>query len=217
MNKSIVSLLVCLTIVSNLFAQDPLRFHNEVNELIAADSAVVKKNLILFTGSSSIRFWKSLNADFPKYNVLNRGFGGSTTNDLLFFIDTLITPYQPRKVFIYEGDNDLGNGQEPDEVLSAAIKLTRKIKDKLPSTEVLFICPKPSIARWELKDKYELFNSKLKSWCATQKGVVFIDVWTPMLDSTGNVRKDIFIEDGLHMNAIGYEIWKNIIAPYLKK
>ena len=47
-----------------LHGQDPLRFEKEVNELVAGDSAVNKKKLILFTGSSSIRFWKSLKIRF---------------------------------------------------------------------------------------------------------------------------------------------------------
>ena len=36
---------------------------------------------ILFTGSSSIRMWKTLDADFSGAEVLNRGFGGSQWSD----------------------------------------------------------------------------------------------------------------------------------------
>jgi lysophospholipase L1-like esterase len=38
-----------------------------------------------------------------------------------------------------------------------------------------------------------------------------------MLDVNGQVFKDIFIEDNLHMNAKGYQIWQKIIAPTLAK
>jgi lysophospholipase L1-like esterase len=216
--KSVFGLLILFSL-SNLSveAQDPGRFRNEVRKLIAGDSSVQKKNLILFTGSSSVRLWKTLNADFPGYNILNRGFGGSTTTDLHHYIDTLITPYKPVKVFIYEGDNDIGEGKAPDDIIAATIKLVRSIKDKLPDTQILFISPKPSLARWHLKNQYELYNSKLKSWAATQKGVSFIDVWTPMLHANGLVRSDLFVADGLHMNEAGYEIWKQVIAPYLAK
>src|SRR3546814_9950409 len=31
---------------------------------------------VVFTGSSSVRMWTSLAADFPRHPVLNRGFGG---------------------------------------------------------------------------------------------------------------------------------------------
>ena len=56
-----------------LVAQNPLRFEKEVNNLVAGDSLVNNKNVIIFTGSSSIRFWADLKKDFPKHNVLNRG------------------------------------------------------------------------------------------------------------------------------------------------
>ena len=37
-----------------------------------------------------------------------------------------------------------------------------------------------------------------------------------MLDNQGNVFKDVFIEDGLHMNKKGYDIWGNVIGEILK-
>jgi lysophospholipase L1-like esterase len=46
--------------------------------------------------------------------------------------------------------------------------------------------------------------------------VYFVDLWKPMIGSDGVVFQDIFIEDGLHMNAKGYAIWKKEIGKYLK-
>jgi lysophospholipase L1-like esterase len=43
----------------------------------------------------------------------------------------------------------------------------------------------------------------------------YADVWKPML-SRRKVKEDIFIEDGLHMNAKGYEIWYEALKPYVK-
>jgi lysophospholipase L1-like esterase len=212
--KSFITFLLLIPVL--LQAQDPLRFKGEVDALTAVDSIVNKKNLILFTGSSSVRLWTTLKEDFPNHNILNRGFGGSEMSDMVYYADKLIFPYKPDKVFIYEGDNDLGVGEEPDAIMGETIKLARSIKDHLPNTEIFFISPKPSLLRWHLKAKYELYMGKLKSWCVTQKGITFIDVWTPMLDSTGAVKKDLFLDDGLHMNRKGYEIWVNIIGPYLK-
>ena len=201
----------------SLSAQEPIRFQDEVNKLIAGDSAVSKKNIILFIGSSTIRFWKDLNTTFPDRNILNRGFGGSEMSDLIKYVDKLVVPYHPKKIFIYEGDNDIGYGKNPDDVLKQANQLLLLIREKLPKrTQVFFISPKPSIARWQLKDKYEYYNRELEKWTKQQKKVIFIDVWKPMLDTDGNVMKDLFIGDGLHMNSKGYEIWAKVIGPYIK-
>jgi len=200
-----------------VLAQDPTRFEKEVTTLIASDTAVSKKNLILFTGSSSIRFWGNIKAYYPEYNVVNRGFGGSLMSDLIYYFDKLVTPYNAKKIFIYEGDNDLGAGKTPEQIIADAdsvLKLIRsKVSKKVP---VYFITPKPSIARWHLKDQYIAYNQKLKEWAGRQKKVTYVDVWTPLLDSTGQPQKDIFIEDGLHLNKKGYEIWSAAIKPYVQ-
>ena len=209
--------LTAILISASIWAQDPLRFEKEINAMIAGDDAINKKDVILFTGSSSIKFWKSLQQDFPNYNVLNRGFGGSEMGDLVYYVDKLIVPYKPKKVFIYEGDNDINNGKTEDEILKNSERILSRIREKLgKKTEVIFISPKPSLSRWQLKGKYESYNKKLKTWTSQNKNVTFIDVWTPMLAPDGTVMNDLFVEDGLHMNAKGYAIWARVVAPYLK-
>ena len=125
--------------------------------------------------------------------------------------------YNPKQIFIYEGDNDISAGKCPDEILKEADELLSLIRKKLSwKVEVVLISPKPSLVRWQLKDKYLDYNRKLKEWSKQQKNVTFIDVWTPMLDAEGNVMKDLFIEDGLHMNRNGYDIWARVIGEYIK-
>jgi lysophospholipase L1-like esterase len=187
-----------------------------VTKLTAGDSALNKKKLILFTGSSSIRMWKDLKIDFPKHNVLNRGFGGSEMSDLLYYAQPLIVNYKPLKIFIYEGDNDINSGKSAEEILKSAEDLLVVIRKNLPkNVRVVFISPKPSIARSHLNDKYKDYNQKLKVWCSQHRYVQFADVWTPMLDSSGKVLPELFIEDGLHMNRKGYDIWKQVLEKFL--
>jgi lysophospholipase L1-like esterase len=213
-----VVVVLLLLFVGPLKAQEISRFQAEVDKLISGDSAINKKNIILFTGSSSIRVWNDLKTDFPKYNVLNRGFGGSQMTDMVIHAEDLILRYHPKQIFIYEGDNDIGAGKNTEEILAQADKLLLLIRKKLPKKiQVLFISPKPSLIRWQLKDKYLDYNHKLEQWTRQQMNVTFIDVWTPMLDAEGNVMKDLFIEDGLHMNRKGYEIWAKVIGSYINK
>ena len=65
------------------------------------------RETIVFTGSSSIRFWEDLQERFPENQVLNAGFGGSQASDLLYHLNDLVLRYKPKKVFVYEGDNDI--------------------------------------------------------------------------------------------------------------
>ncbi|TXH28775.1 MAG: G-D-S-L family lipolytic protein [Cyclobacteriaceae bacterium] len=217
--KKIVFLLACFVSTLSLTAQEKHAYENEVRDLIRQDSLIkTRKDLILFTGSSSIRMWTDLEKDFPGKNVLNRAFGGSTMRDLLYFADEVIVPYNPKTIFIYEGDNDLGFANATSkQIIASADSLLTIIRTKLPATvKVYFISPKPSIARWHLKEQYVQFNNDLQTWVRKKKNVYFIDVWSKMLNPDGTIRKDLFIEDGLHMNRKGYDIWRDTLRKYVK-
>jgi len=199
------------------FCQNPARFQSEIDQfkVDATDYSSIK-NLVVFTGSSTIRMWTDLQKDFPDLAVLNRGFGGSHMSDLLYYADTVILKYRPAILFIYEGDNDIGSGKKPDEILKDAGKLVRLIRQKLPST-ICFISAKPSIARWNLKETYLDFNKLLKEFTRHQPYIYYLDVWDKMIGIDGNPMSDIFLDDGLHMNRKGYDIWKEIVGDFLIK
>ena len=197
-------------------AQDPNRFSQEVDQYIEEEFARDENRpLILFTGSSSIRFWKDLEDTYPGKQIVNRGFGGSQMSDLLHFAEELILSYRPEQIFIYEGDNDVSFGKSAKVIMRDAKKLVRKIRKSLPEAEIVFISAKPSIARWSLQKQYIKVNDKLEKYASRKPGIRYADVWTKMLDQNGQVLQDIFIQDNLHMNAKGYTIWRAAIEPFL--
>ncbi|MGB5653941.1 MAG: hypothetical protein WBM56_08910, partial [Robiginitalea sp.] len=114
-------LLSCLFFsgIAEVWSQDPLRFHEEIQTLKEKTDSLWngEKGTVLFTGSSSIRMWEDLQERFPEQNILNTGFGGSQASDLLYYLEPLVLAYQPKKVFIYEGDNDLAEGKSVKQVL----------------------------------------------------------------------------------------------------
>lgn len=211
--------LIIFLITGTLFtnAQDPDRFKDQVEELVKKEyNFSTDKKLVVFTGSSSIRMWNDVQSYFPEYNVINNGFGGSHFSDLLFYYDDLILSRKPEILFIYEGDNDIASDKNPSEVMKQAKKLVAKIRKDLPETRILFISPKPSLAREKLKEKYLTFNNRLERYCNRKKQVEFVNVWTPMCDKSGNLLPDLFIDDGLHMNKKGYDIWGKVINEFFK-
>jgi lysophospholipase L1-like esterase len=209
---------VCFVIIIGLVAaaQDPTRFQKEIDAIKINDTAYKNKTVILFTGSSTIRMWKSLKMDFEDKPVVNHGFGGSEMSDLSYYANDLILSYQPSQIFIYEGDNDISAGKSTQQIIATADSLLEKIRQKMPQVPVYFISAKPSKARWHLQKEYMDFNSSLKSFVSKKKNVYFVDLWKPMIGANGIVLQDIFIEDGLHMNAKGYAIWKKEIGKHLK-
>jgi lysophospholipase L1-like esterase len=217
LSQKLLGLIVLGLLAINLNAQDPNRFNKEIENLVSKEySFEPGKQLLLFTGSSSVRMWDDVQSYFPEYNVINNGFGGSHFSDLIYFYNKLIPSYQPDILFIYEGDNDIATQKKPRLIVKEAKYLLSKIRRDLPHTRVVLISPKPSIARWELRKDYELLNKKLKHLAKKTDKTEFADVWSAMLDENGNVFQDVFLNDNLHMNKKGYDIWGKVIGEHLK-
>jgi lysophospholipase L1-like esterase len=171
---------------------------------------------IVFVGSSSIVGWETLQADFPDVPVVNRGFGGSQISDVVRYAERILVPHIPRVVVLYAGDNDLAAGKTPAQVFADFKSFVALIRRELPATKVVFIAIKPSIDRFGIIDKVRETNHLIQNYARTRDKIVYVDVFTPMLDASGNPRRELFLEDGLHMNARGYAIWRDLIAPVVR-
>src|ERR1041385_1910372 len=93
------------------------------------------KGAVLFVGSSSIRMWKDVAQDFPETKVINRGFGGSEIADSTYFVDRIVTPYQPRLIVFYAGDNDLAAGKTPQKVFEDYQAFVSRVREKMPNVK----------------------------------------------------------------------------------
>jgi hypothetical protein len=112
-----VALLMLLVPVNAAGLPSTNRFEPEVLKFEALDRRIPPPpRPILFVGSSSIRLWTNLPTAIREQPVLNRGFGGSRFKDLLRFFNRLVLPYGPSVLVVYEGDNDLADGQTPAEI-----------------------------------------------------------------------------------------------------
>jgi len=171
---------------------------------------------VLFIGSSSIRFWKTLATDFPGVRTLNRGFGGSEIDDATFFADRIVAPYHPRAIVMYAGDNDLQDGDSPAHVRDDFAAFVSKVRALDPGVPIAFIAIKPSVARKVLLPKIREANALVRKYAASQQGVAYLDVFTPMLGRDGQPQPQWFIADGLHMNRKGYVLWLDVVKPWLE-
>lgn len=213
MNRFLLTLLLTGIAILHSAAQDPARFQGEVDRLKSVNASQPDSGeLVLFSGSSSIRLWEDLKTDFTGVNLVNTGFGGSHMSDLLFYADPLIIRYGPAKIIIYEGDNDIEYGTSVDSIISQAGKLVALIHSKQPGARIWFLSAKPSLARWHLRGNYLTLNKTLKKFARRTRGVRYIDIWKVMLDAEGKPRQELFLEDGLHMNRKGYDIWREAVG-----
>mgnify|MGYP001162896097 CR=1 FL=1 len=205
-----------------LSAKEPVaadtKWEPEIQKFEAADRASPPpKGAVLFVGSSSFRLWATLAEDFSGIPVINRGFGGSEMEYLVRYADRIILPYGPRAVVVYAGDNDLAKGKAPERVLAEYRALVEKIRAAMPDVPIGFVAVKASIKRWPMADKIRSLNAAVAEYSAGQKGLFFVDVFTPMLGADGTPRKELFVKDGLRLSREGYALWASLIRPEIEK
>jgi lysophospholipase L1-like esterase len=197
------------------------RFDKEIAEFESWDQKNAwPRDAVLFVGSSSIRLWKTAEA-FPELPVINRGFGGSTIADANHYFDRVVSKYKPRAIVFYSGDNDIASGDSAQDVCDDFEEFVQLVQKQLPKTPIYFISIKPSIARQKMWPEMKIANSLVSKLASLNGQVHYVDVAAPMLgpepsEGESAPPKDLFLDDGLHLNSNGYKLWTDTLAPHLK-
>ena len=135
-------------------------------------------------------------------------------SDVIHFYDRVIKPYAPSRIFLYAGDNDIGEGKTVDQVFEDYRVLVGMVQSDFPGTELIFISIKPSKLRWNKWPIMVKANRMVKEYADEHPNLGYADLATPLLDDTGELR-DVFVDDGLHLNEYGYYLWQQALAPYV--
>ena len=169
---------------------------------------------VAFYGSSSIRLWDRLADDFPGVGLVNLGFGGSTLAACAHFFERLVVPWRPRALVVYAGDNDLGDGRSPEDVLGSFRDLASRAAAHLGPVPFAFLSIKPSPARWHLRDRIERANAMVRAEIEGREARHYVDLAPAMLGDDGRPRPELFAEDGLHLSPEGYRAWRDVLESH---
>jgi len=223
-NAGMRTLLVALGLLGGLVlsrgAEEIAPHHLQFEPAIAAFEArdatnPPPKNAVLFVGSSSIRLWTNAAAAFPEYTIINRGFGGSHMSDANAFFSRIVTPYQPRVIVLYEGDNDIASGKSPEQVFADFNEFAAMAKQEVPGARLVFISIKPSPSRLKHLERMGEANRLIREAIEKDGSWTFVDVVTPLLNGQGEPREELFRSDRLHLNDEGYALWEATLRPVL--
>ena len=161
----------------------------------------------LIVGDSMVAYYK------PTLNIHKQGIAGDTTEGVLNRID-VIHLYQPKKVFVHIGTNDLVFTNDSDEDI---VKRIQSIIDQLQAYNVYFILPLPVDPHYfQIKDQprtnERLYHLKTlileKITHAT-----LIDMYETFLCK--DVLCKDYHSDGLHLNKKGYDLYETLIKKHL--
>ena len=172
---------------------------------------------VLFTGSSSIRFWNSLEEDMRPLKVLNRGFGGAHIVHVNYHFEDVVSRYNPQAIVFFCGTNDITALKTPKETVEDFKIFQNKVRTNLPNVPIFVIGIKPTPAREYIEEEELEYNKLIADLAAKDELLSFIDIWDAMLSEEGERISELFVEDGLHINAKGYEIWTKLVRENLKQ
>lgn len=191
-------------------------WEDEVRAFEQADAArSTAAGAIVLVGSSSIRMWTTLASDLAPLVVVNRGFGGATMRDVLHYAQRIVTPCRPRGVVLAAGENDLEpwRGRSAGDVAGDTSWFAELMERSMPGLWLYVLNVKPSPARAETHDEGRRLNAMLDHLCRSRPRRRLVDVAGAMLDADGRVRRELFLDDGLHLSPQGYEAWTSVLRP----
>ncbi len=173
---------------------------------------------IVFVGSSSIRFWKTLEQDMAPIPVINRGFGGAKIKQVIYYAGQIVIPYQPRAVVLFAGTNDLGgfNTKTAQAVFEGYIEFVTMVHAALPQISIYYVAITPTPLRWKYWPIAYEANQCIKAYTETDNRLSFIDMTSEILGPDGRPKRELFIWDGLHPSTRGYMLWASTIKPILE-
>lgn len=193
------------------------RYDDDLNAIFARlQKTPLPKNPIAFYGSSSFRFWTTMSDDLQTLDAVNLGFGGGTNASGIHYVERLLFPLNPVKVFLYFGENDIAaDGLGADTTFAHFSMLLDRIREGLGDVPVYALSTKQSRTRWIYADSVDRYNHLVRARCAAETNTHFVDVGTPLLGEHGLPTGKYYIGDGIHLGAAGYRVWADILRPLL--
>jgi len=172
---------------------------------------------LLFVGSSSIRLWKDVGSDMNPYQAIVRGYGGAKLNDLAFYVRRITDPHQCGAIVIFVANDISGDAADktPVEILDLFKLTLNQIRKKHPDTPVFWIEITPTPLRWQYWDLTSKANQLIKDYCNKEVNLFFIPTSYRFVGENGQPDPKLFLQDNLHLNRSGYQVWSECIKQVL--
>lgn len=192
----------------------PERFAKEIATM--AEKPVAKGGIV-FTGSSSIRLWKTLKQDFPGLPVVNQGFGGSVANDLTVYFDTVVARHEPKILVTYTGSNDINAKLTVEEAFADYTRFLDQVHARFPATKIIITSVKIGEKRIAQIPQVLELNKRLQAWSEGKEWVRYVDCTSYLADEKGHPIRKYYVKDLLHLSPEGYAEWAKVLDPILRE
>jgi len=200
-----------------------LIFQINNKKCIAETKIPFEKTNYVFLGDSITSGYK-VNEYFSGQHVINSGIVGNKTEDVLKELETRVYKYNPTKIFLLIGINNLKSGEKVEKVINDIKKITDEIKNNRKYATIYIESIYPIADKKDKKDIEKIVpkcnnktikeaNEKLKKLCK-ENNMIYIDIYSGLINKEGNLKAD-YTTDGLHLNDLGYFKVTKILEKYV--
>lgn len=191
---------------------------NEVKQIMR-NSVDAKPRKTVFFGDSLIHGY-DLKYYFPEKEIYNCGVDGATTDLLLHLQPYAIRDYNPEKVVLLIGTNDLSDRWQFDklEIAFNVFKLVEIMRNNNPGLDIVVISPLPideSRKNTKCRNNMQLriLGNEIRDALQSFIGLTYVDVFDAFIEN--GMLNESFTEDGLHLNEKGYDKLTSLIRKYI--
>ena len=177
----------------------------------------------MFLGDSITDFY-SLEEYYDNLPVVNSGISGNKTTDILNNMKERVYQYNPTKIFLLIGTNDLDSTDEDivEVTFDNIKKIVNEIRENRSDATIYVESVYPVNSTIEnnsvsnrTNKKIRNLNKKLSSYCDGEN-CNYINLYDDLIDDEGNLKEE-YTEDGLHLNSLGYVVITRELLPYLNE
>jgi lysophospholipase L1-like esterase len=209
--------------IRRTISEDPLVWEKQIRAFEREErKRPTPKGAVVFAGSSTIRLWGALARDMAPLPAVQRGFGGAKVNDVIHYLDRLITPHEPAMVVLYIGSNDLLDfaGNEPKSVAQMRIlydTLLARVHDRLPDARIVVLATFPSPLNARKAEQIEAVNETIREIAEGEPWLDLINGNAVLKTPNGEPDRSLFRFDRVHLNKKGYARWAQTLRPQLRE
>ena len=183
-----------------------------------------KKENIVFYGDSITEMYE-LEKYYPDYPVVNAGHGGYLSKRLLEEVNEKLLVYNPTKVFMLMGTNDIAySNYTNEEIVNNVKEIVNTIRKDRKNVKIYIESIYPvnetieidhNVMHIRKNDRIKEINSMLKAYCK-EEGLTYINLFDVLKEKDGTIDEDYTLE-GLHINENGYKVITEYLMKYVKE
>ena len=154
---------------------------------------------------------------FKRHRVMNMGFGGDRTQNLLWrILHGELEGTSPKAIVLLIGADNLRAGNTPGQTAEGIVECVRALHGAAPQAQVFVygVFPFGEKASDPCRARVKETNARVAEALAADAKATFRDIGGKFLDANGDLPKDV-MHDFLHPTAKGYAIWEEAILSDL--